>query len=56
VILPIAHAGHWAVNLLYVAPLVVAVGVLSYQSAKDRRKVKSGERPGRQPPADSPPV
>jgi len=56
VILPIAHAGHWAVNLLYVAPLLVAVGVLSYQSMKDRRKVKSGEREGRQPPTALPPA
>jgi len=56
VILPIAHAGHWAINLLYVAPLVIAVGVLSVQSMKDRRKVKSGEREGRRPPADLPPV
>jgi hypothetical protein len=56
VILPIAHAGHWAVDLLYVAPLLVAVGVLGYQSMRDRRKVKSGERPGRQPPTELPPV
>ena len=55
-IAPIAHAGHWAVNLLYVAPLLVAVGVLGYQSMKDRRKVKSGERPGRQQPPERPPL
>ena len=47
---PIAHAGHWAVNLLYVLPLVVAVGVLGWQSMKDRRAVKRGESPGRRPP------
>ena len=55
-ILPIAHAGHWAADLLYVAPLLVAVAVLGVQSMKDRRKVKSGERPGRQPPPELPPV
>lgn len=54
--LPIAHVGHWAINLLYVAPLAIAVGVLSFQSMKDRRKVKSGEREGRQPPTELPPV
>ena len=54
--LPIAHAGHWAVNLLYVAPLLIAVGVLGYQSRRDRRKVKSGEREGRRPPTQQPPV
>ena len=48
----IAHAGHWAVNLLYVAPLVIAVGVLGYQSMKDRRQLKSGEAPQRRPPDD----
>ena len=39
-IVPLAHVGHWAINLLYVAPLVIAVGVLGYQSLKDRRQLK----------------
>jgi hypothetical protein len=56
VILPIAHAGHWAVDLLYVAPLLVAVGVLGYQSMKERRAVKTGEAEGRRPPTELPPV
>jgi hypothetical protein len=51
--LPIAHAGHWAVNLLYVAPLLVAVGVLGYQSAKDRRAIKREGDAGRRPPAEA---
>lgn len=55
-ILPIAHAGHWAINLLYVAPLVIAVVVLAVQSMKDRRKVKSGEHEGRRPPTALPPT
>ncbi len=54
-ILPIAHAGHWAINLLYVAPLLVAVGALAYQARKDRRAVNSGEREGRRPPTEPPP-
>ena len=37
---PLAHAGHWAVQLLYVAPLVIAVGVLGYQALKDRRALR----------------
>ena len=49
---PIAHAGHWAVNLLYIAPLVVAVSVLGYQSIKDRRQLKSGQAPERRPPPE----
>jgi len=49
--LTIAHAGHWVVNLLYVAPLLVAVGVLSYQSVKDRRQVRREGGDARRPPA-----
>jgi len=51
--LPIAHSGHWLVNLLYVAPLVVAVGVLGYQSLKDRRGLNRGNgKERRRPPED----
>ena len=54
---PIAHVGHWAINLLYVAPLLVAVGVLGWQSMKDRRTVKRmGEPIARRPPTEPPPV
>jgi hypothetical protein len=35
-----AHAGHWAVNLLFVAPLVVVVGAI----LRDRRRMKREER------------
>ena len=51
--LPIAHGGHWLINLLYVAPLVVVVGVLGYQSLKDRHELKSGNgAAGRRRPDD----
>ncbi len=54
---PIAHVGHWAINLLYVAPLLVAVGVLGWQSMKDRRAVKrTGEPVVRRPPTEPPPA
>jgi uncharacterized membrane protein len=56
VIVPLAHAGHWAVDLLYVAPLLVAVGVLGYQSMKDRRAGRRGEPVGRRPPTEPPPA
>ena len=52
---PIAHVGHWAVNLLYVAPLVVAVGVLGYQSLKDRRQLKAEGGEERRAPDPVPP-
>ena len=50
---PIAHVGHWVVNLLYVAPLLVAVGVLGYQSVKDRRQLRREGGDVRRPPAES---
>jgi hypothetical protein len=57
VTLPIAHAGHWAVDLLYVAPLLVAVGVLSWQTRKDRRAAAKGGGPvARRPPSEPPPA
>jgi hypothetical protein len=48
--LPIAHAGHWAINRLYVAPLIIAVGVLGYQTMKDRRALKAQGGEARRPP------
>ncbi|MBW3607038.1 MAG: hypothetical protein KY463_01565 [Actinobacteria bacterium] len=55
--MPIAHAGHWLVNVLYVAPLLVVIGVLAWQSMKDRRRVKqSGEPIARRPPTEPPPA
>ncbi len=48
----LAHAGHWAINLLYVAPLLIAVAVLGYQSMKDRRQVKREGGEARRPPTD----
>lgn len=51
---PIAHVGHWAVNLLYVAPLLVAVGVLGYQSLKDRRRLKAEGGAQRRAPDPTP--
>jgi len=57
VIEPIAHVGHWAINLLYVAPLFVAVAVLGWQARKDRRTVKqTGEPSARRPPTQPPPA
>jgi hypothetical protein len=38
---PLAHAGHWLVNLLYVAPVAVVVGALAWQSWRDRREGRS---------------
>jgi hypothetical protein len=34
----LAHAGHWLAGLLYLAPVLIVVGALGYQSIKDRRR------------------
>jgi hypothetical protein len=36
-VLILAHAGHWLAGLLYLAPVVIVVGALVFQSWKDRR-------------------
>jgi hypothetical protein len=33
----LAHAGHWFAGLLYLAPVLIVVGALMWQSYKDRR-------------------
>lgn len=38
VALIVAHAGHWAAGLLYLAPVLIVVGALLWQSIKDRRR------------------
>lgn len=35
--LPLAHSGHWAVSLLYLAPVVILVGALFVTRARDGR-------------------
>ena len=37
VLLPIAHAGHWLVNVAYLAPVVVFLGWLGWVTVKERR-------------------
>lgn len=33
--IPLAHASHWLVSLLYVAPVIVLVGGLVWQRRRD---------------------
>ncbi len=33
----LAHAGHWLVNLAYIAPLIFLVGVILVGKIRDRR-------------------
>jgi hypothetical protein len=37
-LLILAHAGHWLAGLLYLAPVLIVVGALVFQSWKDRRR------------------
>ena len=39
---PLAHAGHWLVNLAYVAPLILLVGVVCWGKFKERRIERRG--------------
>ena len=38
VLLPLAHAGHWLVNVAYLAPVVGFLGWLGWVTWKDRRE------------------
>jgi hypothetical protein len=38
-----AHAGHWLAGLLYLAPVLIVVGALGYQSWKDKRRGEDDE-------------
>lgn len=46
---PLAHAGHWLVDLLYVLPVVVVVGWLAFNAVRDRRR-RRGDRSGAEQP------
>ena len=41
---PIAHAGHWLVNVAYMAPLLVLAGVVAWGKLKDRRGGQRGSQ------------
>ena len=40
----LAHTGHWVVQLLYLAPLVVLIWMLVSARVRDRRERESAER------------
>ena len=45
-VLPIAHAGHWALWVLYAIPVIVVVASIVNSTRRDRR------RDDAEPPAD----
>ena len=42
---PLAHAGHWLAELLYVAPVLVIVGWIGVRSLIDKRAERRGDPP-----------
>jgi hypothetical protein len=34
---PVAHAGHWAAQLLYLAPVLAMLGALAWAKLRERR-------------------
>ncbi len=50
--LPIAHAGHWLVNLLYLVPLVIVVTMLAVASLRDRLAEAAAGGPAPEAPGD----
>ena len=42
--LPLAHAGHWLADLLYVLPVLVVVGWIAVRALMDRRSGGGGGR------------
>ena len=52
----LAHVGHWALDLLYLLPVLVVVGFISVRAILDRRAAASEETPApAPPPAGDPP-
>jgi len=39
---PLAHAGHWLVNLAYIAPLIFLVALIGWGKLKERRSPRTG--------------
>jgi len=46
-LLPLAHLGHWYIQILFVAPVVIIVAVLSFQSRREKRQQQKKESPTR---------
>lgn len=43
--LPIAHAGHWALWILYAVPLIVVIASIVNSTRRDRRGPDDAEGP-----------
>jgi cytochrome c-type biogenesis protein CcmH/NrfF len=47
-VLPIAHAGHWAIWILYAVPVLIVLGSIVVQMRRERRE----DAPGEDEPSD----
>jgi len=45
-VLVLAHAGHWLVQLIYLAPLVALVAIIAIARLRERREARRGDRAG----------
>ena len=48
----VAHAGHWAVSLMYLFPFAVLVGVILVGRIRERRELADDAEPGADAPED----
>jgi hypothetical protein len=44
-VIPLAHAGHWIAEVIYVVPVVVIVTWISIRALIDRRRVRREQPP-----------
>jgi cytochrome c-type biogenesis protein CcmH/NrfF len=51
-VLPIAHAGHWAIWVLYLVPLVIVLGSIVVQLRRERRERADGDERAPEPPPE----
>jgi hypothetical protein len=48
-VLPIAHAGHWLVYVLYAVPVAIVLGSIALTMIRDRRARRDSEEGGTHP-------
>jgi len=41
---PVAHAGHWLVNVIYAAPVLVILAVMGWHRLQERRGLRMPEQ------------
>jgi hypothetical protein len=47
--LPLAHAGHWAIYVLYAVPVAIVLGSIGLTMIRDRRARRAAEESGNHP-------